>query len=184
MRSTISRRSEADLAAGALALRARLSAGGAELCVGSTSIACQESQAPYHVASEGLNFTVKAYLRTKGATMAELDRVIGRSLTEALIRGEAQGLPRIPAQWRMAVAEVAECCREDQFVYLTSRGTIVRRRGAAGRLRGLDPRPHRARCRGALRPASRRAAPARPPRISSAACAPIFERLSDVAARA
>ena len=28
--------------------------------------------------------------------MAELDHVIGRSLTEALIRGEAQGLPRIP----------------------------------------------------------------------------------------
>ena len=40
-------------------------------------IACRESQAPYHVASdEPASFTVKAYLRTKGATMAELDHVI------------------------------------------------------------------------------------------------------------
>jgi len=82
-------------------------------------IACRESQAPYHVASDGLTFTVKAYLRTKGATMAELDRVIGRSLTEALIRGEAQGLPPIPPQWRAAVADAAECCQDDQFVHLT-----------------------------------------------------------------
>lgn len=81
-------------------------------------IACRESQAPYHVASEGLTFTVKAYLRSKGATMAELDRVIGRSLTEALIRGEAQGLPPIPARWRAAVAEVAECCQDNEFVHL------------------------------------------------------------------
>lgn len=81
-------------------------------------IACRESQAPYLVASEGLTFTVKAYLRAKGATMAELDRVIGRSLTEALIRGEAQGLPPIPQQWRVAVAEVARCCQDDQFLHL------------------------------------------------------------------
>lgn len=83
-------------------------------------IACHESQAPYHVATEGLRFTVHAFLRARGATMAELDRVIGRSLTEALIRGEAQGLPRIPQRWRAAVAEVAACCEEHQFVYLTT----------------------------------------------------------------
>ena len=52
--------------------------------------------------------------------MAELDRIIGHSLTEALIRGEAQGLPRIPARWRMAVAEIAACCREQEFAYLTA----------------------------------------------------------------
>jgi len=83
-------------------------------------IACHESQAPYHVASEGLVFTVKAFLRTRGASMTELDRIIGCSLTEALIRGEAQGLPRIPARWSMAVAEVAACCQEHQFVYFTT----------------------------------------------------------------
>lgn len=82
------------------------------------SIACRESQAPYLVASEGLTFAVKAYLQAKGATMAELDRLIGRSLTEALIRGEAQGLPPIPQQWRAAVAEVAKCGRDDQFFHL------------------------------------------------------------------
>jgi len=83
-------------------------------------VACHESQAPYHVASEGLNFTIKAFLRTRGATMAELDRIIGHSLTEALIRGEAQGLPRLPARWRMAVAEVAACSGEQEFAYLTT----------------------------------------------------------------
>ena len=83
-------------------------------------IACRESQAPYHVASEGLTFGVKAYLRAKGATMVELDRLIGRSLAEALIRGEAQGLPPIPRQWRAAVAEVAECCQDTEFVHLSA----------------------------------------------------------------
>jgi len=52
--------------------------------------------------------------------MSELDRVIGHSLTEALIRGEAQGLPPIPQRWRAAVAEVAGCCRQDRFVYLVA----------------------------------------------------------------
>jgi hypothetical protein len=89
-------------------------------------IACHESQAPYHVACEGLNFAIKAFLRTRGATMSELDRIIGCSLTEALIRGEAQGLPKIPARWRMAVAEVAACCQEHQFVYLvTTESTFI-----------------------------------------------------------
>lgn len=83
-------------------------------------LACRESQAPYHVASEGLTFGVKAYLRAQGATMPELDRVIGRSLTEALIRGEAQGLPPIPTQWRAAVADVAECSQDSHFVHLTT----------------------------------------------------------------
>src|SRR5512147_2181739 len=83
-------------------------------------IACRESQAPYHVASEGLVFAIKAFLRTRGATMTELDRIIGCSLTEALIRSEAQGLPRIPDRWQMAVAEVAACCQEHQFAYMTT----------------------------------------------------------------
>ena len=52
--------------------------------------------------------------------MTELDRVIGHSLTEALIRGEAQGLPPIPQRWRAAVAEVAGCCHENRFVYLVT----------------------------------------------------------------
>ena len=86
-------------------------------------IACHESQAPYHVATEGLNFTIKAFLRARGATMPELDRLIGHSLLEALIRGEAQGLPRIPQQWREAVTEVAARCQQHQFVYLETVGT-------------------------------------------------------------
>ena len=83
-------------------------------------IACHESQAPYHVACDGLNFAIKAFLRTRGATMTELDRIIGCSLTEALIRSEAQGLPAIPARWRMEVAEIAACCQEHEFVYMAT----------------------------------------------------------------
>ena len=86
-------------------------------------IACHESQAPYHVACDGLVFAIKSFLRTRGATMTELDRIIGCSLTEALIRSEAQGLPRIPERWQMAVAEVAGCCQERQFVHMTTTGS-------------------------------------------------------------
>jgi len=86
-------------------------------------IACHESQAPYHVACDGILFAIKAFLRTRGATMTELDRIIGCSLTEALIRSEAQGLPRIPERWQMAVAEVAACCQERQFVHMTTTGS-------------------------------------------------------------
>jgi hypothetical protein len=86
-------------------------------------IASHESQAPYHVATEGLGFTVKAFLRARGATMAELDTEIGHSLTAALARGEAQGLPKVPEHWRAAIAEVAACCHEHQFVYLQSAGS-------------------------------------------------------------
>jgi hypothetical protein len=82
-------------------------------------IACRESQAPYHVATEGLGFAIKAFLRARGATMTELDRVIGHSLTEALIRGEAAGLPPIPQRWRAAVAEVAACCHENRLSILS-----------------------------------------------------------------
>ncbi len=83
-------------------------------------IACHESQAPYHVASEGLIFAIKAFLRTRGATMTELDRIIGCCLTEALIRGDAQGLPRFPARWALAVAEIAASSEDHQFVYMTT----------------------------------------------------------------
>lgn len=83
-------------------------------------IACRESQAPYQVAADGLRFALKAYLRARGATMAELDRQIGRSLREAMVRGEAQGLPPMPPHWRAAIDEVATCCQDHQFVYLVT----------------------------------------------------------------
>jgi hypothetical protein len=80
-------------------------------------IACTESQAPYHVAAEGLQFALEAYLRAKGAAMAELHTEIGHSLTKALARGEAQGLPPIPIRWRAGIAAIAACCQDHQFVY-------------------------------------------------------------------
>jgi len=84
-------------------------------------VASSESQAPYHIATEGLQFTVKAYLRAKGATMDELNGEIGHSLARALARGEANGLPEVPSHWRPAIAELAACCHDDGFVYLGAR---------------------------------------------------------------
>jgi hypothetical protein len=81
-------------------------------------VASTESQAPYHVATEGLQFTVMAFLRAKGATMEELNSEIGHSLSKALAHGEAKGLPNVPEHWRSAIAELAECSHEDEFVYL------------------------------------------------------------------
>jgi hypothetical protein len=52
--------------------------------------------------------------------MAELDRQIGQSLPAALACGEARGLPAIPQRWRAAVAEIAACCQDRQFVYLVT----------------------------------------------------------------
>ena len=38
-------------------------------------------------------------------------------MTAALACGEAQGLPPLPSRWQAAIAEVAPCCQERQFVY-------------------------------------------------------------------
>lgn len=80
-------------------------------------VACDESQAPYHVAAQGLEFALAAYLRARGATMTELRREIRHSLLKALADCEAQGMPPVPARWRAAIAEVAACHQDRQFVH-------------------------------------------------------------------
>ena len=81
-------------------------------------LSCTESQAPYHLAAQGLEFALKAYLRAKGASMASLRTEIGRSLATALARAEAQGLPPLPSHSRVAIAEIDACHQDRQFVYL------------------------------------------------------------------
>jgi hypothetical protein len=76
-----------------------------------------ESQVPYHVAAQGIEFALKAYLRSRGATMPELHHDIGHSLTTALTRSEAQGLSPIPAPWREAIVALAPLHQNGQFVY-------------------------------------------------------------------
>ena len=80
-------------------------------------VQCVESQAPYHVAAQGIEFALKAFLRARGDSMAVLHTEIGHSLMTALHRSEAQGLPPIPAPWRTAISELAPFHQDRQFVY-------------------------------------------------------------------
>ncbi len=80
-------------------------------------IKCIESQAPYHVAAQGIEFALKAFLRSRGETMAALHERVGHSLDIALRHSEAQGLSPIPAEWRNAIADVAPFHQDGQFVY-------------------------------------------------------------------
>ncbi len=83
-------------------------------------IACSESQAAHHVAAQGIEFALLAFLTARGASLEEVRRGVGRSLYKALARSEAAGLPSIPAPWRAAVAEIAPCHQDTQFVYLAT----------------------------------------------------------------
>jgi hypothetical protein len=82
------------------------------------SVRCGESQVPYHMAAQGIEFALKAMLRARGASMAELDREVGHSLVTALERCEALGMPSPPPPWRAAILQVAPCHRDDGFVHL------------------------------------------------------------------
>lgn len=83
-------------------------------------IACSESQAVHHVAAQGIEFALLAFLTARGASLADVRRDVGRSLFRALARSEAEGLPPIPAPWRAAVADIAPCHQDGGFVYLVT----------------------------------------------------------------
>ena len=83
-------------------------------------IPCADAQVAYHAAAQGVEFALKAYLRACGATVGALRTDVGHSLAKALARSEARGLPPIPAPWRAAVAEIAPCHQDTQFVYLAT----------------------------------------------------------------
>ena len=85
-------------------------------------IACSESQAVHHVAAQGIEFALLAFLTARGAPLDDVRRDVGRSLCRALVRSEAEGLPPIPAPWRAALAEIAPCHQDAQFVYLVTPG--------------------------------------------------------------
>lgn len=83
-------------------------------------IPCADTQVAYHAAAQGIEFSLKSFLRARGATVSELREQVGRSLSKALARSEAEGLSQIPAPWRSAVAEIALCHQDTQFVYLVT----------------------------------------------------------------
>jgi hypothetical protein len=84
------------------------------------SVRSSESQVPYLIAAQGIEFALKAFLRTRGATMVDLRNDIGHSLLAALTRSEELGLPPMPDRCRAAVALLAPCHQDEQFVYLSA----------------------------------------------------------------
>ena len=84
------RGSEADRAVGLLAVRARLPARRRRACATEIARCASESQVPYHMVAQGLEFALHAYLRANGVTTAEL-RVAawGISLVKAMALCEA-----------------------------------------------------------------------------------------------
>ena len=83
-------------------------------------IGCADSQVPYHLAAQGIEFALKAYLRAAGASMAALRAELGHSLSRALEQCEAKGLPRMPGSYRGAILELSLCHGDTQFVHLAA----------------------------------------------------------------
>jgi hypothetical protein len=80
-------------------------------------ITCTESQVPYHVAAQGIEFALKAFLRARGESMDVLRTELGHSLLGALERSEARGLAPMPPACRSAISELAPFHQNEQFVY-------------------------------------------------------------------
>jgi hypothetical protein len=94
--------------------------GATKLCRDNRTL-CRESQVPYHMVAQGIEFALHAYLRATGMTMTELRAQLGHSLVDALVLCEARGLPPMPDRWRPAILELAACHKERGFEYFVAR---------------------------------------------------------------
>jgi hypothetical protein len=81
---------------------------------------CIESQVPYHMVAQGLEFALHAYLRAKGMTAPELRADLGHSLAKAMALCEAHGMPPLPARWQPAFRDLAACHTDRGFEYFTA----------------------------------------------------------------
>ena len=81
-------------------------------------VACNESQVPYHLAMQGVEFGLKSYLRAKGVTADDLSARIGHSLLEAFQEALARGLPTPPSDVVQTLQDFAPFLRDDRFNYL------------------------------------------------------------------
>ena len=89
------------------------------LCHGNRTL-CIESQVPYHLVAQGLEFALYAYLRAKGMTALELRTGVGHSLAKAMALCEAHGMPPLPAQWQSAFRDLAACHTDRGFEYFVA----------------------------------------------------------------
>ena len=89
------------------------------LCHGNRTL-CVESQVPYHMVAQGLEFALHAYLRARGIANTELRSRLGHSLIEAMALCEAHGMPPLPAQWQPAFRDLASCHTDRGFEYFVA----------------------------------------------------------------
>jgi hypothetical protein len=81
-----------------------------------------ESQVVFHLAAQGIEFALKAYLRAKGASPQLLITEVGHSLTAALERSRAVGLGPLPASTIACIEVLAPHHQERQFTHLDRGG--------------------------------------------------------------
>jgi hypothetical protein len=79
---------------------------------------CVESQAVYHLASQGLEFALKSFLRAKGVRAEVLCTEIGHSLDRALARSLQLGLAPLPDDSCACIASLAPHHGARGFAYL------------------------------------------------------------------
>jgi len=89
------------------------------LCHGNRTL-CIESQVPYHMVAQGLEFALHAYLRAMGMTTAELRNHLGHSLAKAMALCEARGMRPLPAQWQPMFHDLAACHTDRGFEYFVA----------------------------------------------------------------
>jgi len=89
------------------------------LCHGNHTL-CVESQVPYHMVAQGLEFALHAYLRAGGMTTSELRSQVGHSLVKAMALCEARGMPRLPDAWQPAFGDLAACHTDRGFEYFVA----------------------------------------------------------------
>ena len=89
------------------------------LCHGNRTL-CVESQVPYHMVAQGLEFALHAYLRANGVSTAELRSHVGHSLVKAMEQCEAHGMPALPAAWQPAFGDLAACHTDRGFEYFVA----------------------------------------------------------------
>jgi hypothetical protein len=79
---------------------------------------CGESQVPYHLCAQGLEFAFHAYLRAHGVSVDDLQSRYRHALDAARAACESRGLPALPTQCVTPFTEVAGCLRPAGFRYL------------------------------------------------------------------
>ncbi len=84
----------------------------------SDRVTCNESQALYHLAAQGVEFALKSFLRAQGVSPGDLSARIGHSMLDALQEALARGLPTPPMAVVHTIQDFAPYLRNDQFRYL------------------------------------------------------------------